>query len=103
MGRLVGARALFPPRRNYRQRPFVSSDPRELAERNWEVFEIQSNALATRMQTIGKPKLVLGLSGGIDSTHAALVCVEALRICAQPLSDLVCISMPGFGSSGDKE
>lgn len=89
----------WPPRRSYRRRPFVASDPRQLAERNWEVFEIQSNALATRMQTIGKPKLVLGLSGGIDSTHAALVCVEALRICGQPLSDLVCISMPGFGSS----
>ncbi|MGB0647788.1 MAG: NAD(+) synthase, partial [Bradymonadia bacterium] len=89
----------WPPHRSYRQRPFVSSDPRQLAERNWEVFEIQSNALATRMQTIGKPKLVLGLSGGIDSSHAALVCVEALRICGQPLSDLVCISMPGFGSS----
>ena len=42
---------------------------------------------------------MLGLSGGIDSTHAALVCVEALRICNQPASDLVCIGMPGFGSS----
>jgi NAD+ synthase (glutamine-hydrolysing) len=51
------------------------------------------------MQAIGRPKLILGLSGGIDSTHAALVCVEALRICGQAHTDLICIGMPGFGSS----
>ena len=91
--------AVWPPRRTFSQRPFVVADSEQNAERNWEVFEIQSNALATRMQAIGRPKLILGLSGGIDSTHAALVCVEALRICGQPHTDLVCIGMPGFGSS----
>lgn len=70
-----------------------------MSRRHWEVFEIQSNALATRMQAIGKPKLVLGLSGGIDSSHAALVCVEALRLCNQPMTDLKCLGLPGFGSS----
>ena len=90
---------VWPPKRVFSRTPFVMGDSHEMARRNWEVFEIQSNALATRMQAIGKPKLVLGLSGGIDSTHAALVCVEALRICNQPASDLVCIGMPGFGSS----
>ena len=48
------------------------------------------------MQRLGTPKLVLGISGGIDSSHAALVCAEALRLVGQPASDLVCIGMPGF-------
>jgi NAD+ synthase (glutamine-hydrolysing) len=93
------SRGAWPPERRFSRRPFVSEDLEQSAVRNWEVFEIQSNALATRMKAIGTPKLILGLSGGIDSTHAALVCVEALRICGQPHTDLVCIGMPGFGSS----
>jgi len=63
--------------------PFLPKDPETLATRCWEIFEIQSNALATRMATIGKPKLVLGVSGGLDSTHAALVAAAALDLQGQ--------------------
>lgn len=79
--------------------PFLPRDPETLANRCWEMFEIQSNALATRMAAIGKPKLVLGVSGGLDSTHAALVAAAALDLQGQPRSDLLCITMPGFGTS----
>ncbi len=79
--------------------PFLPRDPKTLSNRCWEMFEIQSNALATRMAAIGKPKLVLGVSGGLDSTHAALVAAAALDLRKQPRTDLVCITMPGFGTS----
>ncbi len=89
----------MPLRRSVARHPFVPSDPRTLGDRCWEIFEIQTNALATRMRAIGKPKLVLGVSGGLDSTHAALVCTGALELLGQPRSDLRCVTMPGFGTT----
>jgi NAD+ synthase (glutamine-hydrolysing) len=84
--------------------PFVPKDPRTLATRCWEVFEIQTNALATRLERVGSgSKLVLGLSGGLDSTHAALVCATALDLLQRPRADLLCLTMPGFGSSHDTQ
>lgn len=88
-----------PLRREVARHPFVPSDPQQLGARCWEIFEIQTNALATRMRAVGEPKLVLGLSGGLDSTQAALVCCGALDLLDRPRSDLVCITMPGFGTS----
>lgn len=79
--------------------PFLPRDPETLANRCWEMFEIQSNALATRMAAIGKPKLILGVSGGLDSTQAALVAAAALDLRDQLRSDLHCITLPGFGTS----
>lgn len=79
--------------------PFLPSDPATLARRCWEMFEIQSNALATRMLAIGEPRLVLGVSGGLDSTAAALVAAAALDLAGRDRSELVCVTMPGFGTS----
>jgi NAD+ synthase (glutamine-hydrolysing) len=79
--------------------PFLPSNPESLATHCWEVFEIQSNALATRMRAIGKPKLILGISGGLDSTQAALVAAQALDLCHQADSDLICVTMPGLGTT----
>ena len=88
-----------PLRREVSPHPFLPRDPATLARRCWEIFEIQSNALATRVRAIGRPKLVLGVSGGLDSTHAALVAAQALALCGQPASDLRCVTMPGLGTS----
>ena len=87
--------------------PFIPADPQTLATRAWEVFEIQTNALATRLQaltdlTTSPPrhsKLVLGISGGLDSTQAALVAATALDMSGRPRSELVGITMPGLGTS----
>ncbi|MEQ9078406.1 MAG: NAD(+) synthase [Sandaracinaceae bacterium] len=79
--------------------PFLPRDPATLATRCWEIFEIQSNALATRMAAIGAPKLVLGVSGGLDSTMAALVCAAALDLRGQPRSDLIAATLPGLGTT----
>jgi NAD+ synthase (glutamine-hydrolysing) len=81
--------------------PFLPSDEATLALRCWEIFEIQTNSLLTRMEAIGKPKLVLGVSGGLDSTHAALVCAVALDLAGRPRTDLLCVTMPGLGTSAD--
>ena len=85
--------------REVARHPFVPSEPRTLAARCWEIFEIQTNALATRMASLGRPKLVLGVSGGLDSSHAALVAAAALDLQAQPRTDLHCVTMPGLGTT----
>ncbi|HEY6878671.1 MAG TPA: NAD(+) synthase, partial [Polyangiales bacterium] len=90
--------------RTFPRHPFVPKDASTLAARCWETFEIQTNALATRLASLGAPhKLVLGLSGGLDSTHAALVSANALDLLGRPRSDLLCITMPGFGSTADTQ
>lgn len=94
------AATLSPPlRRTVPRHPFIPQDPDELGARCWEIFEIQTNALATRMRAIGTPKLVLGVSGGLDSTQAALVAAGALDLEGQPRQDLVCVTMPGLGTT----
>lgn len=79
--------------------PFVPKDPKTLSTRCWEVFEIQSNALATRMLATKSENLILGLSGGLDSTQAALVCANVLDLTGKSRNDLICITMPGFGTT----
>ena len=79
--------------------PFLPAASEELAARCWETFEIQTHALRTRLEAIGNPPLVLGVSGGLDSTQAALVCAAALDMTGRPRSDLHCVTMPGLGTS----
>jgi NAD+ synthase (glutamine-hydrolysing) len=96
-------------RRAVAPHPFIPRDAKTLATRAWEIFEIQTNALATRMQAMTtppssaspgfSPRLVLGVSGGLDSTHAALVAAGALDLCGRPRSELIAVTMPGFGTS----
>jgi NAD+ synthase (glutamine-hydrolysing) len=88
-----------PLRRPLDRHPFVPKDPATLATRCWEVFEIQTNALLTRMEHFGNQRLVLALSGGRDSTLAALACANALDQLGLPRQNLLCVSMPGLGTS----
>lgn len=85
--------------RNVDRHPFVPKNPATLATRSWEVFEIQTNALMTRLRAMRNDHLVLGLSGGRDSTLAALACASALDQLDVPRERLHCVSMPGFGTS----
>jgi NAD+ synthase (glutamine-hydrolysing) len=88
-----------PLRREITPHPFLPKDPATLAIRCWEIFEIQVNALVTRMKAAHIQDLVLGVSGGLDSTQAALVCAAALDLLDLPRSKLHCITMPGLGTS----
>ncbi len=79
--------------------PFIPSNEQELSSRCEEILKIQSTGLAKRMTHIHCDKLVLGISGGLDSTHALLVCIEALNKLNLPINNLICITMPGFGTT----
>jgi NAD+ synthase (glutamine-hydrolysing) len=86
-------------RRRVSPHPFLPKDPKTLASRCWEIFEIQTNALVTRLQATGLDTLVLGVSGGLDSTQAALVSAGALDLMGLPRANLLCVTMPGLGTT----
>ncbi len=94
----AGAAVPLPLRREVAPHPFLPRDPRELASRCWEIFEIQVNALVTRLQATGAG-LVLGVSGGLDSTQAALVSAAALDLLGRRREELHCVTMPGLGTT----
>ncbi|MDX2376046.1 NAD(+) synthase [Microbacterium sp. LRZ72] len=79
--------------------PFVPADPARLAQDCYEAFNIQVSGLMQRMRAIGDPKPVLGVSGGLDSTHALLVVARAMDRMGRPRSDILTYTMPGFATS----
>ncbi|MCL2315547.1 MAG: NAD(+) synthase, partial [Actinomycetia bacterium] len=82
-----------------RRFPFVAEDPDQLARDCTEAFAIQVHALARRVRAIGAPKLVLGVSGGLDSTQALLVCARTLDLLGRPRTDILAFTMPGFATT----
>lgn len=85
--------------RKIKRYPFIPSDPAQLAQRCWEVFEIQTSSLKTRLERTGLNKIILGVSGGLDSTLAALSAANTLDAMNLPRQNLVCITMPGLGTT----
>ncbi len=79
--------------------PFVPTDPATLDERCREVFSIQTAGLARRIEHVGAKRVVLGLSGGLDSTLALLVCVRTFDLLALPRGGILAVTMPGFGTT----
>lgn len=79
--------------------PFVPSESADRAERCEEIFEIQTTALARRLQHTGSKHVVVGLSGGLDSTLALLVLVRAAEMLGLGAENIVAVSMPGFGTT----
>lgn len=85
--------------RSYSSRPFVPTEGEELSARTSEVLEIQSTGLSRRIISAETETLVIGLSGGLDSTLAYLVCLDALGKLGRPISQLLPVTMPGLGTS----
>ena len=81
-------------KRDISKYPFVPSDPAKLNQRCEEEFTIQATALARRVQHLSGTKLIEGLSGGLDSTHALLVAVKAMDMLERPRKDIICLTMP---------
>ena len=79
--------------------PFVPEDPARLAQDCYEAYKIAVYGLVQRMKAIGTPKLIIGVSGGIDSTHALIVCAKAMDLLGRPRSDILAFTMPGFATS----
>ena len=85
--------------RSYERFPFVPSDPARRTERCHEVYEIQVQGLVKRFRATGEKKMVIGVSGGLDSTQALLVCARAMDVMGHPRTDILAYTMPGFATS----
>jgi len=79
--------------------PYVPSDPRTRDARCEEVYRIQVQGLVTRMRATGTKRLVIGVSGGLDSTQALIVCARAMDEMKLARSNILAFTLPGFATS----
>jgi len=79
--------------------PYVPSDPARRDERCFEAYNIQVSALIQRLESTGIQRLVIGVSGGLDSTHALLVACRTMDRLGLPRSNVLAYTMPGFATS----
>lgn len=85
--------------RKLNRTPFVPSEAVDLTKRCQEILAIQAQGLARRFSHTKADKLVLGVSGGLDSTLALIVCMKALDILNLPYTHILGVTMPGFGTT----
>ena len=101
--RRIGFR-LAPPsgdiglRREVERFPFVPRDPARLEQDCYEGYNIQVAGLAQRLRALDYPKVVIGVSGGLDSTHALIVAARAMDSEGRPRSDILAFTLPGFAT-----
>jgi NAD+ synthase (glutamine-hydrolysing) len=86
-------------RRRVERFPYVPADPARRDERCAEVYDIQVEGLMKRLAATGLDKVVIGISGGLDSTQAALVAVRAFDRLALPRANILGYTLPGFATS----
>ncbi|OKP89681.1 NAD(+) synthase [Paenibacillus sp. P32E] len=79
--------------------PFVPGNPQQRDDRCREILSIQTSGLMKRIRHIGTKQAVIGISGGLDSTLALLVAVRAMELLGRPASDVLAVTMPGFGTT----
>ena len=85
-------------RREVERFPFVPSDPERLEQDCYEGYNIQVAGLAQRLRALNHPKAVIGVSGGLDSTHALIVAARAMDSAGRPRSDILAFTLPGFAT-----
>jgi NAD+ synthase (glutamine-hydrolysing) len=83
--------------------PYVPSDPQRLAENCYEAYNIQVQGLAKRLEATGTEKAVIGVSGGLDSTQALLVCARAFDRLKLPRGNILAFTMPGFATGEESK
>jgi NAD+ synthase (glutamine-hydrolysing) len=79
--------------------PYVPSDPAKLRDNCYEAYNIQVQGLAQRLQSSRVENAIIGVSGGLDSTHALIVICRAMDQLGLPRSNIKAFTMPGFGTS----
>ena len=79
--------------------PFVPNDEAKLNQDCYEAYNIQVYGISQRLRAIGNPKLVIGVSGGLDSTHALIVAARAMDLLGRPRTDILAYTLPGFATS----
>jgi NAD+ synthase (glutamine-hydrolysing) len=87
------------PERRWERFPYVPSNPALRAERSAEVYRIQVHGLVKRLDSAKLERVVIGVSGGLDSTHALLVCAQAMDHLELPRKNILAYTMPGFATS----
>ena len=85
-------------RREVERFPFVPSDRVRLEQDSYEGYNIQVSGLEQRLRALKYPKVVIGVSGGLDSTHALIVAAKAMDREGRPRSDILAFTMPGFAT-----
>jgi NAD+ synthase (glutamine-hydrolysing) len=85
-------------RRQLERLPFVPADRARLEQDCYEAYNIQVAGLEQRLRAIGQPKVVIGVSGGLDSTHALIVAARAMDREGRPRSDILAFTLPGFAT-----
>jgi len=88
-----------PLRRRIERFPYVPADPAQRDERCAEVYDIQVEGLTKRLSATGLKKVIIGISGGLDSTQAALVAVRTFDRLGLPRKNILGYTLPGFGTS----
>ncbi len=96
---LATIRGITELRRSIEAHPFVPGDPAVRDARCREIFQIQAAGLARRLEHTGAKTAVIGISGGLDSTLALLVTLEAWRLIGGGPERIVTVTMPGFGTT----
>ena len=86
-------------RRLYDRFPYVPPDPALRDQRCYEAYNIQVQGIVKRLQSSRVSKLVIGISGGLDSTHALIVAARAMDVLLLPRSNILAYTMPGFATS----
>ena len=82
-----------------RRTPFVPNTSAETDKRCEDILTMQAHGLEKRVRHTNAKTLVIGISGGLDSTLALLVCVEAMKLLGRPASDILAVTMPCFGTT----
>lgn len=85
--------------REFSAHPFIPTDGKKLRERAEQIISIQAKALQKRLEHTAAKTAVIGISGGLDSALALLVARRAFIDMGKPLSDIIAITMPGFGTT----
>jgi len=85
--------------RNIDRYPYVPADPALRDERCFEAYNIQVHGLAKRLAATGIQKIVIGVSGGLDSTQALIVAAKTMDRLGLPRSNILAYTMPGFATS----
>ncbi|BBO85610.1 NAD(+) synthase [Desulfosarcina ovata subsp. sediminis] len=88
-----------PLKRRIERFPFVPADSAELDERCYEAYNIQVHGLAKRLTSSGIKKIVIGVSGGLDSTQALIVAARTMDRLGLPRANILGFTMPGFATS----
>ena len=78
--------------------PFVPADPARLEQDCYEAYNIQVAGLVQRLRAIGTERVVIGISGGLDSTHALIVAARAMDQLGLPRGNILAFTLPGFAT-----